>query len=90
LSGLCGRRDGRLEREDLEDELVLLEAAGVSRVVLDLGSLEFIDSTGLAVIMRAHKRARDNGHLFDVSPPHNDVNRIFELSGLDRELDFVA
>jgi anti-anti-sigma factor len=39
-----------------------LEATDPSRIVLDLSRLEFIDSTGLAVIPRAHGRAKHNGH----------------------------
>jgi anti-sigma B factor antagonist len=89
LVSLEGEMDGSNAR-DLEDELVRLEATDVRRIVLDLGSLEFIDSTGLAVIMRAHKRASDNGHRFGVRRPQPDVSRLFELCGLDKELNFVA
>ena len=46
----------------LEDELSRIEATNVARIVLDLGELEFIDSTGLAVIVRADARARKDGH----------------------------
>jgi len=73
----------------LEDELLRIEATGVSRIVLDLSSLELIVSTGLAVILRAHERAEDNGHAFGVRRPRGHVLRTFELSGLDQELDFV-
>jgi len=86
---LRGEMDGS-NATDLEDEFIRLEVRGVSRIVLDLSSLEFIDSTGLAVIMRAHKRASDNGHRFGVRRPQPDVSRLFELCGLDKELNFVA
>jgi anti-sigma B factor antagonist len=89
LISLDGEMNGSNAR-DLEAELIRLKAAGVSRVVLDLGSLEFIDSTGLAVIMRANKRAGDDGHVLGVKRPQGNVRRLFALAGLDKELAFVG
>jgi anti-anti-sigma factor len=89
LVSLEGEMNGSNARE-LEAELIRLKALGISRIVLDLASLESIDSTGLAVIMRANKRARDGGHLLGVKRPQGRVRRLFELSGLDRELAFVG
>ena len=73
----------------LEGALLSIEAGGASRIVLDLGSLEFIDSTGLAVIVRAHERAEGDGHRLGVTRPQGVVARTFEVVGLDQELDFV-
>jgi anti-sigma B factor antagonist len=73
----------------LEAELLRIEARGVSRIVLDLSAVDFIDSTALAVIVRAHERAKRHGHLLRLKRPQSDVNRRFELTGLDKELDFV-
>jgi anti-sigma B factor antagonist len=74
----------------LEHELLRIEATGISRIVLDLSSLGFIDSTGLAVIVRAHDRGgRDCDHLLKVKGPQGEVKRVFELAGLDKELEFV-
>jgi anti-sigma B factor antagonist len=85
---LGGEMDGSNAR-DLEDEFIRIEATDVSLIVLDLGSLDFIDSTGLAVIVRAHRRAKSNGHRFRFTRPQGQVQRIFELCGLDQELAFV-
>jgi anti-sigma B factor antagonist len=56
--------------------------------VLDLRELEFIDSTGLAVILRADTRAKNDGHVLRVLRPDGQVARIFELTGLDEVLAF--
>jgi stage II sporulation protein AA (anti-sigma F factor antagonist) len=56
--------------------------------VLDLRELEFTDSTGLAVIMRAHGRAKNDGHALRVLRPQGQVGRVFERSGLDEVLAF--
>jgi anti-sigma B factor antagonist len=85
---LDGEMDGSNAR-DVEDELIRIEASGVSLIVLDLASLEFIDSTGLAVLHRAHRRMENNVHRFAVKDPQLQVKRVFELSGLDQALSFV-
>ena len=72
----------------LEDELIRIEATSVSRIVLDLGDLEFVDSTGLAVIVRADTRAKNDGHVLRLLRPQGRVGRIFERSGLDQMLAF--
>jgi anti-sigma B factor antagonist len=88
LVRLEGEMDGSNAR-DLEDELTRIEGTGASRIVLDLTRLEFIDSTGLAVIIRAHWRSTNDGHSLDLTRPPRDVMRILELCGLDEELPFL-
>jgi anti-anti-sigma factor len=52
------------------------------RVILDLAELRFIDSTGLRVLLRATKAAKDGRwELFLRNVPHN-VRRLFALSGV--------
>jgi anti-anti-sigma factor len=52
------------------------------RVILDLGELRFMDSTGLRVLLRASKAAKDGRwELFLRNVPHN-VRRLFALSGV--------
>jgi anti-sigma B factor antagonist len=86
------RLDGELDLSNarkLEDEFTRIEGTSASRIVLDLARLEFIDSTGLCVIMSAHSRAAKNGRQLGVTRPHENVMRIFELCGLERELTLV-
>ena len=56
--------------------------------MLDLSDLEFIDSTGLAVIVKADRRAKNDGHVLRVLRPLGQVGQAFELSGLDELLAF--
>jgi anti-anti-sigma factor len=85
---LEGEMDGSSAR-DLEDELIRIERTGASRIVLDMARLEFIDSTGLAVLIRAHWRAANNAHKLALTRPRANIMRILELCGLDKELPFV-
>ena len=55
-------------------------------VVLDLSEVEFMDLHGLAVLMRASRRARADGGSFAVERPAPCVTRLFELVRLDGEI----
>ena len=72
----------------LEDEFIRIEATSVSRIVLDLSELDFIDSTGLAMIVKADRRAKNDGHVFRLLRPQGQVGRAFAVSGLDELLAF--
>lgn len=64
----------------LEREVAELHARGHDRIVIDLRGIEFIDSTGLRVLIGLHKSAERQGrHLSLVEGPHS-VQRIFELT----------
>jgi anti-anti-sigma factor len=58
-------------------------------LVLDLSELDFIDSTGLEVMLRAARRAEDNGRRLIVAKPSRYVRRLLELTAIDQSLDVV-
>jgi len=69
----------------------VLSAAQESKdldVIVDLRSLEFIDSTGIRALMRAHARAAGGGRLRLIRGPET-IQRVFELVGLESKLSFV-
>jgi anti-sigma B factor antagonist len=49
------------------------------RVVLDLQDVDFMDLHGLAVLMRASRRARSDGGSFAIARPAHCVKRLVEL-----------
>jgi anti-anti-sigma factor len=58
--------------------------------VLDLGDLDFLESSGLRVILRARARlAREDRELAIVCP-HGPVRRLFEVVGIADLLFFYA
>lgn len=60
-------------------------------VVLDLGELRFMDSTGLAAIIAALRQASDNGaELAIASPLPPQPQRLLELTGVVERLSFTA
>jgi anti-sigma B factor antagonist len=53
------------------------------RLVVDLGDVEFVDSTALGVLIEARTRLR-NKRAFLLAAPRLETRRALEISGLDR------
>ena len=60
------------------------------RVVLDMAELEFIDSTGLRVVVHGAEAARRDGWELRLRPGPRPVQRVFEIAGLLGALPFDA
>lgn len=71
----------------LDQELVALTDAGEKRIIVDLSAVEFIDSTGLGVIVKSLKEVRDNGGWLRVVAQNDRVTKIFVITGLDSEVE---
>ena len=54
------------------------------KTVLDLASLDFMDSSGLGLIMGRYALMQKIGGEFAVSNPNERIVRIFKLAGLER------
>ncbi len=59
------------------------------RVVIDLRGLSFMDSTGLAVLLRYHQRARDGRFDLVVVRGPEAVDRVFRVTQADRLLEVL-
>jgi anti-sigma B factor antagonist len=67
---------------ELRKSLAGLPEDGESEIVLDLTRLDFIDSTGLSVLVMAFHRTRAAGGSFVMRNPSQQVMRILEITGL--------
>ncbi len=63
--------------------LIDLLDSGVD-VVIDLSALDFIDSTGLGVLVAAGGKAREGGHRVRLRAPGKNVASTLSVTGLDR------
>jgi anti-anti-sigma factor len=66
----------------LEEELERVAQSETQLVVVDLRNLEFMDSTGLSVLVRAHQRAEENGRRLGLVNGSQQVQRLLTLTGV--------
>jgi anti-anti-sigma factor len=72
----------------LEERLSELEDSGSTQLTVDLAGLDFIDSTGLRVLLQASARAQERGHELILRPAPATVQRVFEVTGAQEVLRF--
>ena len=60
-----------------------------SRLVVDLGGVEFVDSTALGVLVEARSRMTDK-QAFALAAPGPETRRALEVSGLDKHFTVAA
>jgi len=66
---------------ELERELEEPVRAGGLPLLIDLGSCEFIDSTGIALLVRSRQALEGDGD-FAICGPSAQVKRVLDLTGL--------
>lgn len=72
----------------LDRELARVAEAEPERIVLDLSGLDFLDSSGLRSLLRAHTRAREDGGRLTLLRGRPEVQRVFEVTATDELLPF--
>jgi anti-sigma B factor antagonist len=70
----------------LREQMLELAAKGAVHLIVDMGSVDFLDSTGLGVLVGGHKRLRGRGGSLIpvISTPR--ILRIFQITGLTKAL----
>lgn len=70
---------------DLEGPLNETLESGEGSVLIDLSACEFIDSTGIALIVRAWQRLEsgENGRALVICTHNDQVRRVLEITGLE-------
>ena len=66
------------------DEVLTAAVAECDRVLVGLQGCAFIDSSGIAVILRAHNRMQEEGRRLAVYAPVDQVLRVLSMTGLTR------
>lgn len=70
------------------DEALAAMSAETS-VSVDLSGVTFVDSSGLRVIVRAHKRQLGSGGELIIVEPSEPVVKLFDITGLTSELQIT-
>jgi len=72
----------------LEEELLAVEATDAGAIVIDLSGLEFIDSTGIRMLLLASDRCSEGRRMTILRGP-KQVHRVFEITDLVTRLPFA-
>jgi anti-sigma B factor antagonist len=73
----------------LESELDKVTAPQTTLVIVDLRELEFMDSTGLSIIVRAHQRLSEAGCELSLVRGSTQVQRLLDLTGVAERVRLV-
>jgi anti-sigma B factor antagonist len=69
-------------REALEPSL----HSPAGAILVDLTDCDFIDSTGLSLLVETKRRLEEQQERFGICCPDDDVRRLLELTGIDQAL----
>lgn len=73
----------------LEQELERVRESAPSLIIIDLRELEFMDSTGLSVLIRAHQQAQQAGGKLGIVNGSRQIRRLLALTGVADRLTIV-
>ena len=88
LAQVAGELDHHGAKSVMEELDRRIDQARPRELTLDLGGLTFTDSSGIAVLLRAHRRmGQIQGSMRVVNTP-DQAGRVFRAAGLERIIRF--
>ena len=82
--------DVDLESSPAAREILLKSVEGTGRVLVDLSSVTYIDSSGVASLVEALQAAKRNGGKFALVAASDPTRRVLELARLDKVFTMYA
>ena len=74
---------------EVDEELKRVEATDADAIIVDLTGVEFIDSTGIRLLVTVDARSRADANRVSLVRPPPRVFRILEISGIADRLPFA-
>jgi anti-sigma B factor antagonist len=87
--GVVVRLAGELDlynAHQVRETLLACSSENPAKLVVDLGEVQFVDSTALGVLVEARSRMEDK-QAFLLAAPGVETRRALEVSGLDRHFN---
>lgn len=81
---LAGELDHYCAQSTRRDLDKLIADPSVRRLILDFSTLQFMDSSGIGVILGRYRQLHDRGGEVGVIRMNPHIQRIFRMSGMDR------
>lgn len=79
LSGELDEMCANFTRSELD---TLLGTTTAKQIVIDLSELEFMDSTGIGVLIGRYKKMKANNIPIFICNPNKHIEKIFQMTGL--------
>ena len=79
ISGELDEYSASFARTILDD---LFQNNEYSQIVIDLSELEFMDSTGIGVLIGRYKKLKEKQKNIYIMNPNKHIEKIFKMSGL--------
>ena len=74
---------------NLKSEFIFLKNEGVPNLILDLGQVQYVDSSGLSAILTANRLWNDSGAFVVAGELQPSVKKIIEISRLDSIVNII-
>ena len=78
------------EAKAIQQSLAGYIDSGQTLILLDLSGVEFIDGTGLGVLLSIHKQIRGKGGHLQIAGLQGEVKELFRLTELDKMLEIIS
>lgn len=79
LSGELDEHTAYHTRHTLDE---IFSQANFKQIIIDLSELDFMDSTGIGVLIGRYKKMKDKGISIFICNPSSHAERIFKMTGL--------
>lgn len=79
ISGELDEHNANLIRSEFDD---CVGSQGFRQVIIDLAGLQFMDSTGIGMLIGRYKLLKDKGVPVFISNPNKHVDKIFSMTGI--------
>lgn len=73
----------------LKSELAVLNAEGYKNLILDMGIVQVVDSSGLSAILIGNRLCKDSNGTFVLAQPNDNFKKLIEISQLQPVLNII-
>jgi anti-sigma B factor antagonist len=67
----------------LQSELTAALGLSPARLIVDMSGVDFCDSTGINILLAAHRSARERGGELQLAGPGTATRRVLQVTGLE-------
>ena len=87
---LAGELDHHSARQAMSGITEAIDGTLPRQVLLDMSKLSFMDSSGIAVILKTDRRLKENGGRLFIDCPKSQPLKVLEAAGIDRVVDIIC